>query len=125
MGKFKILVVDDEPDVRMYFRSLLMDNDFDVEEAVDGEDGIKRVKEIMPDLVILDIIMPKESGVKFCMKMSENKEFINIPIIIVSAMGQYKSLYDINRPKLPKPKAFFEKPINEEKFLATVKSILG
>ncbi|MFC1563486.1 response regulator [candidate division KSB1 bacterium] len=125
MGKPKILVVDDEPDVRKYFRSLLMDNDFEVEEAIDGEDGIKKAKEIIPDLVVLDIIMPKESGIKFCMKMNDNKKLNNIPIIIVSAMGQYKSLYDINRPKLPKPRAFFEKPINEEKFLETVNSILG
>ncbi len=60
-----VLVVDDEEDVREYLEAILEDAGFRVETAVDGEDGLAKVQVNPPDLVSLDLVMPKKSGIKF------------------------------------------------------------
>ena len=61
MGK-KVLVVDDDPDVRLFSVTVLEENGYTPLEAADGEQGLLIVKKEQPDLVILDVLMPKESG---------------------------------------------------------------
>ena len=67
----KLLIVDDEEDVRTYLNSLLTNNGYHTLIAVDGEDGFHKVNEFYPDIIILDIIMPNQSGVGFYRKLKK------------------------------------------------------
>ena len=83
-----ILVVEDDKFLRELISRKLTGEDFDVLEAVDGEEGIKKIKEGKPDLVLLDLILPGIDGFEFLAKAREDPETSSIPIIILSNLGQ-------------------------------------
>ena len=80
-----ILVVDDEEDVRDYFADILRDAGFQVVTAADGEEALKRVSEKIPDFISLDLVMPRKSGIKFLYELRHNRDWMNIPVVIVTA----------------------------------------
>jgi len=116
----RILIVEDEPDTRDYLKALLEDNNFEVCMAIDGEEGIAKLDECKPDLVILDMIMPKASGVKLYRHMKFNDAYKQIPVVVSTGIGKYRDLFDRDRDALPNPEAFFEKPIDEKEFVASI-----
>jgi len=126
----KILILDDEPDVVAYLEMLLTDNGYETISAVDGKDGLEKTRTDKPDLVTLDISMPGTSGVRFYRELKADPELAKIPVIIVTAVtgfdgDPYAYLKFVNRKsKLPEPEGFFPKPIDKEKFLATVRDLL-
>ena len=79
-----ILVVDDEADVRNYLKAALLEAGFEVVTAEDGFEALVAVRTKAPDLISLDLVMPRKSGVKFYRDLSRNKEWAKIPIIIVT-----------------------------------------
>ena len=83
----KILFVEDEPDQIMMFKMRLEANDFEVITARDGEEGLKKLYDERPDLVLLDIIMPRMDGYEVCRRIKGNPETKDIPILIISASG--------------------------------------
>ena len=84
MAKTRILAVDDEPSIRKYLRANLEDNGYEIHTAVDGPDAIKVFEMELPDLVILDIIMPGMDGFEVCRRI---REWSQTPIIMLSARG--------------------------------------
>ncbi len=113
----KILVIDDEADVRTYLKSVLKKEGYEVVTAENGFEGLEVAKKEEPALVILDLMMPQQSGADFYRKISHNKTLKDTPIIIVSAAtGRHLAA--------KKPFAVFDKPIDPEAFLATVKKAL-
>ena len=113
----KILVVDDEPDVAKYLETLLKTAGYEVVMAADGDEALKIVEKDPPDLVSLDIMMPKETGVRFYRKIKKKDAFKDIPIVVVSGMaGRHLAV--------PEPNAIFEKPVDREEYLNTIKSLL-
>jgi CheY-like chemotaxis protein len=125
-----ILVVDDEDDVREYFADILRDAGFNVVTAADGEEALERVREKQPDFISLDLVMPKKSGIKFLYELRHNKEWLNIPVVIVTAHAQdklgKKDLSDIFEDKsFSGPKFYLEKPINEEIYVRMVCENVG
>jgi len=80
-----ILVVDDEPMARDLVRLMLQRAGFDVFEAVDGYDALAKVKERLPDLIILDVMMPGLDGFAVCRAIREDKAAANVPVIMLSA----------------------------------------
>ena len=84
----KILIVEDDKFLRELIIRKLSEEEFDVVEAVDGEDGIKKIKEEKPDLVLLDLILPGIDGFEVLSKMKENSSLSSIPVIILSNLGQ-------------------------------------
>lgn len=125
-----ILVVDDEDDVRDYFADILRDAGLNVVTAADGDEALERVREKIPDFISLDLVMPKKSGVKFLYELRHNKEWVNIPVVIVTAhahdkLGK-KELGDMFEDKSFRgPKFCLEKPINEEKYVRMVFETVG
>lgn len=123
----KILVVDDEQDTLDYLTTLFKDSGYETVTAKDGAEAFEMVKKEKPDLVTLDIIMPKESGVRFYRDVKENDALKHIPIIIVTALTGYG--YDPEgfhkfikaRKKVPQPEGFIAKPIDREELLDLVK----
>ncbi len=88
----KILIVDDEPHIRALLEQTLeeLEDDYDVEIliACDGEEGYNSIIEEKPELVFLDIMMPKMNGYDVCRKIKSNPEFENTKIILLTAKGQ-------------------------------------
>lgn len=84
----KILIVDDEKDIVETLAFMLKAKGFECICAYDGEEGLKSAKENMPDLIILDVMMPKINGYKICRLLKYDNKYKNIPIIMVTARGQ-------------------------------------
>ena len=88
MNKGKILVVDDEDAIRELIVFNLEQQNFDVLEALDGIEAIDKVKLEKPDLILLDVMLPKMDGLEVCQKLRYSKEFAHIPIIMLTARGE-------------------------------------
>lgn len=84
----KILIVEDDKFLRELIIRKLSEEEFDVIEAIDGEDGIKKIKEEKPDLVLLDLILPGIDGFEVLSKMKEDSSLGSIPVVILSNLGQ-------------------------------------
>ena len=89
----KILVVDDEKDIVDILKEILKHEGYDVETAFDGEEGLKKVVEIKPDLVVADVMMPKMDGYEFVRKMKEDPSVSSIPVIFLTAKDQTTDRY--------------------------------
>ena len=83
-----ILVVEDDKFLRELIVRKLREEDLNISEAIDGEDGIKKIKEEKPDLVLLDLILPGIDGFEVLSKMKEDVSSAKIPVIILSNLGQ-------------------------------------
>ena len=118
----KILIVDDEEDVRTYLNSLLKNNGYETDVAPDGEEAFRKVSQFQPDLVILDIIMPNRSGVGFYRNLRKSEGHSNIPVIVLSGVTAYKDFFARDRGGLPKPEDFVEKPFATEDLLNKIAS---
>ncbi len=81
----KILIVDDDPQIRMMLRYLLRHNGFEVLEAGDGPDALVHIAQSCPDLVILDLMMPEVNGFAICNAVRANSVTRHVPIIIMTA----------------------------------------
>jgi len=86
--KKTILIVEDDKFLRELISRKLSGEGFDALEAVDGEEGIKKIKEEKPDLVLLDLILPGIDGFEVLARLREDPEISSIPVIILSNLGQ-------------------------------------
>ena len=84
----RILIVDDDPVVLHLVESMLKANGYEVDKAADGLDALVKIKQEPPDIVILDIIMPEINGYDVCCELRFNKEFMQIPILILTETEQ-------------------------------------
>lgn len=84
----KILIVEDDNFLRELIRRKLLKEGFEVSEALDGEDGLKKIKKEKPDLVLLDIILPMLDGFEVLARLKGDAEVKDIPVVILSNLGQ-------------------------------------
>ena len=84
----KILLVDDEQDIVESLKFVLESANFICYCAYNGEDGLRLAKELVPDLIILDVMMPKMNGYKICRLLKYDAKYKNIPILMVTARSQ-------------------------------------
>jgi len=85
--KKKILVVDDEKEMVAMLQMALEAKDYQVFVAFDGESALEAARKEMPDLVILDVVMPKKNGYQVCRTLKSHEETMHIPIIFLTARG--------------------------------------
>lgn len=121
----KILIVDDEEDPRTYLEVLFKENGYLTDSVADGDEAWPKVQQFRPDLITLDIIMPRETGVKFYRRLCKDPELSGIPVIICSGVTAYKELFARNHKTMPRPLAFIEKPIDKAELLKTIKNAIG
>ena len=122
MGK-KIIVVDDESTIRDSLQELLAEKGFDVLQASDGESGYDLIAQENPDLLIIDILLPKIDGIDLCGKIRKNIKLKHIPIILMT--GIYM---DFNfRLKIQRGIAddFIVKPLNFDEILTKIDKLLS
>ena len=122
MNNKKIIVVDDEPDILKTMEIFLKCEGFDVITAVDGIEGLEKIKKETPDLVILDVMLPKLDGYKVCRLLKFDRNYKNIPIVIFTARAQE---IDEKKAKEVKADAFITKPFQPDVFLAKIRELLG
>ncbi len=84
----KILIVEDEEIILNLLQKKLADEGYEISIAKDGEEGLKTMRSQKPDLILLDIVMPKMGGFEVMTEMQKDKELANIPVIVVSNSGQ-------------------------------------
>ena len=127
----RVLVVDDEMDLRTFISTLLESNGFKAVVAENGEQGMVKVREKKPALITLDVMMPKESGIKMYRDIKTNPEFADIPVLIISGLAKktflhsQKVLDKFKNQVVPEPEGYIEKPPEPEELLAEVRRILG
>lgn len=123
----KILIIDDEQDVITYLSAVLKSADYMTYSADSARAGFEKLREVEPDLVCLDIMMPKESGISFYARMKKDKRFEQIPVLVISGVIQEEE-YDFHKflpeKSIPPPQEYIEKPIKLENFLKTVQRLL-
>jgi two-component system, OmpR family, phosphate regulon response regulator PhoB len=130
MGK-RVLVVDDDPDVRLFSQTVLEENGYIPVLATNGEEGEEAVKKEKPDLIILDVLMPRESGIRLYRKLKTNKKLKDIPIIMLSGIAEksflrsQKVLTEFGGDVVPEPEAYLEKPVDGDMLADTIKKVLG
>lgn len=90
----KLLIVEDEPVLNKALQDFLSAEGFDVVTAVDGEEGIRKAHSEMPDLVLLDIILPKKDGYEVIKEIKNDEKTRNIPIILLTNLG---SINDVEK----------------------------
>jgi len=84
----KILIVEDDKFLRELMVRKLSQENFEIIEAIDGEEGIKKIKDVIPDIVLLDLILPGIDGFEVLAKIKEDATTTSIPVIILSNLGQ-------------------------------------
>jgi len=87
MGK-KVLVVDDDPDVRLFNTTVLEENGYLPLEAENGEEGLQMIKSEKPDLVILDVLMPRQSGIRLYRELKTNASLRDVKVLILSGIAK-------------------------------------
>ncbi len=123
-----ILIVDDEPDVNLYLQTLLEQHGYAVLSAESVGQAEKLIATSIPDLVCLDIMMPKRSGIALYQHLKEKPLLRKIPVIIISGVvqsGEFDFRSFLPDTRIPPPDRFFEKPIMIDEFLAAVRKLLN
>lgn len=128
--KRKILIVDDDPDVIMFVTSVLETGGYKSIAAKNGEEAMVRVKDDKPSLIILDILMPKESGIRMYRELKTTESLKNIPVVILSGISKrtflrsQAALTEFGGQPVPEPEAYIEKPVEPEDLIETVRELL-
>ena len=118
MTKQQVLVVDDEKDIVEFLTQLLEDNGYEVKSANDGLEAMNLVQESKPDLILLDLQMPEETGTGLYRKLQHKKELKDIPVIVISGLaGSYLAV--------SKSVPVLDKPPKEENVLQEIRKALG
>lgn len=126
----KVLVVDDDPDVRLFNVTVVEENGYTPIEASNGEEGLKILKEQKPDLVILDVLMPRQSGIRLYRELKTDKSLKDTKVILLSGIAEktflrsQKALTEFGGESIPAPEIYLEKPVEPEELAEAIKKFL-
>jgi len=125
-----VLVVDDEPDIRLYLKTVLENAGFDVAIAANGKEALDRMTEKKPDVISLDLVMPKMSGLKFYRYIQKNKDRADVPVVVVTAHAKDEfGKADLDKIRAVKSKGgkmvVVEKPIEPINYINAIRRVLG
>jgi len=120
----KILIIDDEKDMRVYLEAVFRKAGFDTETAENGEEGQWLAEAQQPDLITLDILMPKKSGIKAYRGLRTSDKTRSIPIVVLTGLTRLDDFFG-DLGDLPRPDALVEKPIDRDAFLEQVKGLIA
>lgn len=117
----RILIADDNSANRELLEALLANVDCDTEMAVDGHDTLDKVKSFKPDLILLDVMMPKKNGFEVCRIIKSDPITSRIMVLMVTALSE---LGDVERAVEAGTDDFLSKPVNSLEFQKRVKNML-
>lgn len=126
-----ILAVDDEAHAREFVSTILEEHGYTAILAENGEEAMEIIRQNKPDLVILDILMPKQSGIRMYRELKTSESLRDIPVIICSGIARrtllrgQAALTETSGESVPEPDAYLEKPVTSTCLVTTIKKILG
>ncbi|MCX7179284.1 MAG: response regulator [Proteobacteria bacterium] len=118
----RILIVDDEPNIVISLEFLMKREGFQVSVAVDGQAALDKIAETIPDLVLLDVMMPKKSGFEVCQEVRANPAWSAIKIVMLTAKGRD---IEVQKGVALGADAYVTKPFSTRELVAKVRSVLG
>jgi DNA-binding response OmpR family regulator len=121
MGK-KILIADDEPNIVVSLEFLMKQRGYAVKVVGDGDAALAAVAEFEPDLILLDVMMPRMSGYDVCQRIRENPAWHAIKIVMLSAKGRE---IEVNKGLAVGADAYVTKPFATKDLIETVRAMLG
>lgn len=116
----KILVIDDDPHIVELLKNRLVACSYQVVTAQDGEAGLEQVEKENPDLIIVDVLMPRMDGYTFVRTLRRQDASRNIPVIVLTAKDKMKDLFELEGVK-----DYMVKPYRPEELMKKVRSNLG
>lgn len=126
--KTKILIVDDDPDILVAIGAVLEARDYQVVTARDGEEGLAKLKEASPDLMILDLLMPRKDGFAVCKELKDPRwsKYGNVPILILTSVREEVSRrrYELETGLSLDVDDYVEKPIDPFLLVERVENLL-
>jgi len=145
----QVLIVDDDKNTVKYLSAVLSDHGYDPVTAYDGSEGLKKVEAAKPDLIVLDVMMPKKTGFVLFKQLKQDERYKEIPILMLTAVSgileeledhkeetferPYDSLREALKKKiqemreegLVRPEMFVDKPVESDSFIAKVRELIG
>jgi two-component system phosphate regulon response regulator PhoB len=121
-GPAEILIVDDDADIRELIAFKLCRAGFIVRSEADGESGLAAADEMRPDLVLLDWMMPRLTGLEVCRRLRESAATAEIPVILLTAKAQEA---DVERGFAAGADGYIRKPFSNRELLSRVEALLG
>jgi CheY-like chemotaxis protein len=118
----KILLVDDSATVLMMERMILAAERFEIVTAANGEEAQERARQEQPDLILMDIVMPKLNGIQACRALKQDPKTKHIPVILVSTRGEAESL---EAGYSSGCNDYVTKPVNSAELLGKIRNLLG
>lgn len=126
MSKKYVLIVDDDPDLVETVGMLLESKGFEVGKAYDGLEGEEAIKKRRPDVVILDVMMPRKNGYQLCKELKSNKWTSDIPVILLTAVGEAvpTTTYTHYEGMTIEAEDFIPKPVDAKTLVQAVERLL-
>lgn len=121
MKRPRVLIVEDEPSILLSLEFLLRREGYETTTAADGEEGLALVRQVRPDAVLLDIMLPRRNGYEVCQAIKADPELRAIPVIMVSAKGQE---VEVQRGLELGAAAYVTKPFGNAEILEAVRAVL-
>lgn len=130
MGKKKILFVDDELDMRIFLSTVLKTEGYEAVAARNALEGIKKARDVCPDLIIMDVMMPQAGGVTLFQELKKDAQLSHVPVIMLSGVSEKAFSHHLKMlnvrldDSLPPPDAYMEKPLEPARLVATIERLL-
>ena len=125
----KILVIDDDPDVHTVVKKILEPKSYEVVSAYDGDEGLRKVVEERPDLIILDVIMPGKHGFDVCHELKTDEKyhfFSNIPVLMLTVYPEDREKMHLSMREgmLMEAEDYLQKPVDSKELVKRVEELL-
>ena len=130
MKKRTVLIVEDEMDMRIFLATLMETSGYQPVITRDGREGMRKARDVCPDLVILDVMMPGEGGVLMYRQLRTHESLCQVPVIMLSAVAEKTFAHYLNMVNarllnpIPDPDAYIEKPPDAAEILKVAAELL-
>jgi CheY-like chemotaxis protein len=130
VGK-KILFVDDELDMRIFISTVLKTQGYEAVAARNAVEGLRKARELEPDLIVMDVMMPQAGGVTLFQEIKKDERLKHVPVVMLTGVSEKAFAHHLKMlniridDSLPPPDAYIEKPLNPELLIATIERLLS
>ena len=145
----QVLVIDDDPNTVRFLSVLLSENGYDPVTASDGSQGLQKIKEAKPDLIVLDVMMPKKTGFTLFKQLKRDEQYKDIPILMLTGVSGVledmeahkddtfehpfdslrealkRGIREMREEGLVRPDMFVDKPVDPDSFVERVSQLIG
>jgi len=123
----KILLVDDDPDFCEATKTILESKAFEVTIAYDGVEGWEKVRANKPDLIVLDVMMPKKDGYEMCKELKADPQYADIPVLLLTAVAEKVSTtrYTTLMGMETEADDYIDKPVEPVELVKRIETLLG